>query len=280
MASLQDILTSPRTRRPIVMGILNVTPDSFSDGGEFYSPDAAIRQAERMIEQGADILDLGAESTRPGSQRVRAEEQIDRLKPVLHRVCQLASAAGVAVSIDTTRATVAEFAIGCGAQMVNDISAGREDPDLLPLVAADGAVGVVLMHMLGEPATMQVDPHYDDVVEDVRSFLADRIAAAVAAGVGADRVIVDPGIGFGKTLDDNLALLRGTDRLVSLGVPVLVGPSRKRFIGELTGEKIAADRLGGTIAACLEACRRGATIFRVHDVGPVRQALDVARALA
>jgi dihydropteroate synthase len=200
--------------------------------------------------------------------------QIERLSPVLADLAAL----GVPVSVDTTRAAVADFALGSGAAIINDVSAGRDDPGLSPLVASRGA-GLVLMHMLGQPATMQQAPHYRDVVGEVRDFLAGRIDAAVAAGVPRERVIVDPGIGFGKTVEHNLALLAGLGALAELGCPVLVGPSRKRFIGVLTGDERPTDRVSGTVAACLESLRRGATIFRVHDVAPLVAALKVACAI-
>jgi len=273
-ATVDEILKSHKTRRPIVMGVLNVTPDSFSDGGRFYDPAAAVAQALRMVAEGADVIDVGAESTRPGSARVSAAEQIRRLEPVLPEVAK----AGVRVSIDTTRAEVAAFAFDAGAEIVNDVSAGRDDPQLLPL-AASRAKALVLMHMLGEPKTMQVEPRYDDVVGEVREFLADRLAAAEKAGVQRRRCIVDPGIGFGKMLVHNLALLANVEELAGLGVPVMVGPSRKRFIGEITGEDSPDRRRGGSIAACLAAYGAGASIFRVHDVAEVVQALAVARAI-
>jgi len=272
--TLDEILVSHRGAGPAVMGILNVTPDSFSDGGRFFSPAEAIAQARRMVEEGAAVIDAGAESTRPGSARVPAGEQIERLRPILPELVGL----GAIISIDTTRAAVAEFALDAGAAIVNDVSAGRDDPELLPLVARRGAA-VVLMHMLGEPATMQQNPVYQDVVAEVRDFLAERLAAAQRAGVPRERCIVDPGIGFGKRLEHNLEILAGIGRLAELGRPVLVGPSRKRFLGELTGVQDPAGRLAGTLAACLEAWRGGATIFRVHDVGPVVQALAVAKAI-
>jgi len=274
-ATLDEILNSHRTHRPVVMGVLNVTPDSFSDGGEFLSPAAAVAQAQRMIADGAEIIDIGAESTRPGSDRVPAAEQIARLREVLSAVAKM----DVQVSIDTTLAEVASFALDSGATMINDVSAGRDDPDMLPLAGAR-KIPIALMHMLGRPKTMQQDPHYDNVVSEVRDFLAGRIAAAVAAGVPRDRIIIDPGIGFGKTLEHNLALLGGLEALVELGQPVLVGPSRKRFIGELTGRDDPAQRVAGTVAACLAARRNGATIFRVHDVRTVVDALTVADAVA
>lgn len=273
-ASLDDMLNSHRTRRAIVVGVLNVTPDSFSDGGRFLDSRAAVAQARRMIDDGADAIDIGAESTRPGSRRVGAEQQIRRLRDILPRV----AAAGALVSIDTTLSTVARFALDAGAAIVNDVSAGRDDPEMLPLVASRNAA-IVLMHMLGEPKTMQKDPRYDDVVRDVRAFLAERLAAAERAGVPAQRVVLDPGIGFGKRLEHNLALLAGLGRLAELGRPILVGPSRKRFLGELTGRREPDERGAGTIAACLEAFRRGATIFRVHEIGPLRDALLVERAI-
>ncbi len=272
--TVTDILASRRTGRAVVMGILNVTPDSFSDGGDFLAADAAVKQARRLADDGADVLDVGAESTRPGSARVEAGEQIARLGEVLPAAVDC----GLPVSIDTTRAEVARFALDAGAAIVNDVSAGRDDPAMLPLAAERGAP-VVLMHMLGEPKTMQADPRYDDVVAEVRAFLAERLDAAEAAGVPRERLIADPGIGFGKRLEHNLALLAGIGELASLDVPVLVGPSRKRFLGELAGGAEPGNRVAGTVAACLEARRRGATIFRVHDVAELRQALAVVEAV-
>jgi len=256
------------------MGVLNVTPDSFSDGGVFLAPEKALLQARILQQQGADIIDIGAESTRPGSEPVSSAEQIARLRDVLPGVVEL----GLHISIDTTSAQVAEFALRQGAQIINDVSAGRADPGMFGLAAETGAP-LILMHMLGEPKTMQADPRYENVVEEVFAFLSERIEAAVAAGVRRDRTIVDPGIGFGKRLEHNLSLLAGVERLVQLDRPVLVGPSRKRFIGELTGVEDPRQRGWGTVAACL-ACRRGgASLFRVHDVGGLRQALAVADAI-
>jgi dihydropteroate synthase len=274
-ATVEDILNSHRTRRAFVCGVLNVTPDSFSDGGAFLSPEAAVRQARRLAEEGADLIDVGAESTRPGSDRVPAGDQIDRLREVVPAVAGL----GVPVSIDTTLAEVAASALDAGAAVVNDVSAGRDDDEMLPLVAERG-VAAVLMHMLGAPKTMQADPQYVDVVAEVRDFLAERLAAAEAAGIVRERVILDPGIGFGKRLEHNLALLASVERLAALGRPVLVGPSRKRFIGELSGERDPRRRGAGTIAACLAARHGGATIFRVHDVAGTVQALRVDDAIA
>lgn len=272
--TLDDILRSHRTRRPIVAGILNVTPDSFSDAGQFFDPAVAVEHARQMVAGGADVLDLGAESTRPGSDRVSAADQIARLRDVLPAL----RGCGAVLSIDTTRAEVAEFALSNGAQIVNDVSAGRDDERLLEVVARAGC-GYVLMHMLGEPKTMQKDPHYADVVGEVKECLAARLAVAQAAGIDRTRCIVDPGIGFGKKLPHNLALLAGVDTLAKLGCPVMVGPSRKRFIGELTGQSDPAKRVWGTVGACLAAWHRGATIFRVHDVGELVQALKVAAAV-
>jgi dihydropteroate synthase len=256
------------------MGILNVTPDSFSDGGRFFDPAEALEQARRMLEEGAEVIDVGAESTRPGSRRIGADEQIRRLREVLPGLCGL----GAVVSVDTTRSEVAEFALGCGAGIINDVSAGRDDPRLLEVVA-DSPAALVLMHMLGEPATMQNDPRYDDVVAEVAEFLRGRVAAAVQAGVAAERCIVDPGIGFGKRLEHNLALLAGTARLAEMGRPVLVGASRKRFLGEITGRSEPGERVFATVGACAAAWQRGATIFRVHDAAATAEALAVLRAV-
>ena len=273
-ATIEDILDSHRTRRPVIVGILNVTPDSFSDGGKFLAPAAAVAAAEGMLAEGADVIDVGAESTRPGSDPVGPAEQIGRLREIIPAV----AATGEIVSIDTTSSEVAAFALDAGARIVNDVSAARDDPEMLPLVAERGPP-LVLMHMLGRPRTMQADPRYGDVVAEVRDFLAARLAAAEKAGIDTRRCIIDPGIGFGKRLEHNLALLAGAGALLELGRPVLVGPSRKRFIGELTGQDDPSQRAGGTVAACLVAWDRGATIFRVHDVGELAAAFTVARAV-
>lgn len=256
------------------MGVLNVTPDSFSDGGEFFDSGTAVARAERMLRDGADIIDIGAESTRPGSDPVQPDEQIARLRDVLTAVTDT----GATVSVDTTSAKVARFAMDAGAKLVNDVSASRHDPEM-PALLAERSAAVVLMHMLGEPKTMQQEPAYDDVVTEVRDFLRERLEAIVAAGVDRERVILDPGIGFGKLLEHNLSLLAGVDKLTELDRPVLVGPSRKRFIGELTGESDPHRRMPGTLAAVLEARRRGATLFRVHDVAETVQALTIADAI-
>jgi len=273
-ATLEQILDSHRTGRPVIMGILNVTPDSFSDGGEFVAPAGAVARAKQMLAEGADAIDIGAESTRPGSARVTPADQITRLREIVPAV----AAAGAIVSIDTTSSEVARFALDAGAAIVNDVSAGRDDPEMFPLAAARGAT-LVLMHMLGEPKTMQADPHYDDVVAEVRDFLAARLAAAKDAGVDSGKCILDPGIGFGKRLEHNLAILAGTAAFAELGRPILIGPSRKRFIGELTGQDDPAQRIPGTLAACLAAWNRGATIFRAHDVAELAAALAVASAV-
>lgn len=281
---IADILNSHRTGRTLVMGVLNVTPDSFSDGGDFIEPDRAADHARAMIAEGADIIDIGAESTRPGSDRVDTAGQIARLQDILPAVCDAAGQTGTLVSIDTTHAAVADFALQAGASLINDVSAGRDDPDLLAL-AAEASAPLVLMHMRGQPKTMQAEPHYDDVVRDVTRFLESRLAAAEDAGVPRSHCIVDPGIGFGKQLADNLALIAGLATLGELDCPILLGPSRKRFIGEIlataTGHDAPppADRLGGTLAACLAGRQAGATIFRVHDVGATVQALAVQRAI-
>ena len=272
--TVDEILNSHRTSRPVVMGVLNVTPDSFSDGGEFLAPAAAIQHAKDLIEEGADILDVGGESTRPGSEGVPPKQQIERLREVLPGVVEL----GVHVSIDTTSAQVAEFALETGAGIINDISAGRFDRDMFPL-AARRNVPIILMHMLGDPKSMQVDPRYDDVVAEVWNFLEARLGAAQAAGIPRNRCIVDPGIGFGKLLEHNLALLAEVGEFLTLGCAVLVGPSRKRFIGELTGQDDPQQRLPGALAAALAAWRHGATVFRVHDVRPLVEALKVAAAI-
>lgn len=256
-----------------VMGIVNVTPDSFSDGGEFLDPELAIRHGLELIEAGADVLDIGGESTRPGAKAVSAEEELRRVVPVVEGLVGT-----VPLSIDTAKASVAEAAINAGASIVNDVTGLRGDEGLAALCAGRG-VEVVLMHMLGTPRTMQDNPTYDDVVAEVRDFLLERADLAIEAGIAREKIWIDPGIGFGKTLEHNLALLEGTSVFVETGFPVLVGPSRKAFIGKVDGSK-EDHRLGGTIAACLSALRGGAGMVRVHDVGPVVQAIRVAEAIA
>jgi len=254
------------------MGVVNVTPDSFSDGGEFFDADAAVAHCRELLDQGADILDIGGESTRPGAQPVTAEEEARRVLPVVEG----AAAMGARISIDTTKVDVARRAIEAGASIVNDVSAFRFEPELAGMVAEAG-VECCLMHMLGEPRTMQENPRYDDVVSEVKAFLEERLEFATAAGVPEERVWLDPGIGFGKTVEHNLELLRRLDEIAAIGRPVVVGTSRKSFLGKLTG-KTEKDRLPGTIATNVLALERGARIFRVHDVAEVAEALKVAAA--
>jgi dihydropteroate synthase len=257
----------------ILMGVLNVTPDSFSDGGSFLHPELGARHARRLVADGAEIVDVGGESTRPGARAVSADEELARIGPVLERI----AADDVRVSIDTSKLAVAEAALDAGAEIVNDVTAFRAEPELAELCAERGC-GVVLMHMLGTPRTMQDDPTYDDVVDEVKAFLAERIGVALAAGISEERIWVDPGIGFGKTVDHNLELLRRLGELRELGRPICVGTSRKSFIGKITGREMD-ERLGGTIASNVIALANGAEVFRVHDVRPVREALKVAAAI-
>ncbi len=261
---------------PALFGILNVTPDSFSDGGDFLDPEAAARHAELLLDEGADAIDVGGESTRPGSDPVSEEEELRRVVPVVRRI--LEARPGAVVSVDTYRARTAEAALDAGARIVNDVTALRGDPRMAALVA-DAGCPVVLMHMLGEPKTMQREPRYDDVVGEVRHFLEERAGHADAAGVAAENIILDPGIGFGKTLAHNLTLLRRLDAIVGLGFPVLLGASRKRFLGSITGAEEAKGRVFGTVATTVLGYERGATHFRVHDVGANREALAVAQAV-
>jgi dihydropteroate synthase len=258
---------------PLIMGVVNVTPDSFSDGGEFLDADAAVAHAKRLAEEGAQIVDVGGESTRPGADPVPEEVELERVVPVVERVAQTL---GLEVSIDTAKLAVAEAAVQAGARIVNDVTAFRAAPELAGLVASAGAT-CCLMHMLGEPRTMQADPRYDEVVSDVKAFLEERLAFAVAEGVPEERVWLDPGIGFGKTLEHNLELLRRLDEIVAIGRPVVVGTSRKSFLGKITG-RAEKERLPGTIATNVIAYERGAQVFRVHDVAPVADALRVAAA--
>jgi dihydropteroate synthase len=257
---------------PVVMGIVNVTPDSFSDGGLWLDPARAIDHARRLVADGAGILDIGGESTRPGAGPVAAEEQLRRVVPVFEGLRGI----DARLSIDTTKATVAEAAVEAGADIVNDVTALRDDPDLAG-VCADKGVHVCLMHMLGEPRTMQDDPHYDDVVDDIKAFLEERLRYAVDEGIAEDRVWLDPGIGFGKTVDHNLTLLGRLDELAAIGRPIVVGTSRKGFIGKISGQEIEG-RVPGTIATNVIALANGAEVFRVHDVAAVAQALQLAAA--
>jgi dihydropteroate synthase len=266
----------PLGERTLVMGIVNVTPDSFSDGGMFEDAEAAITHGLRLLEEGADALDVGGESTRPGSDPVPEDEERRRVLPVLEGLRREAPEA--LLSVDTRKATVASEGLASGADVVNDIGAGM-DPEMFDVVASAGA-GMVLMHMQGEPKTMQADPHYDDVVTDVRGYLAERLEAAGAARIGRDRLCIDPGIGFGKNLEHNLALLRSIGSFRELGVPVLAGVSRKRFIGELSGSDDPAGRLEGSVAAAVWCATQGVELVRVHDVGPTVRALRVVDAIA
>jgi dihydropteroate synthase len=257
-----------------IMGVVNVTPDSFSDGGTFEEPADAIRHAQRLVAEGATIVDVGGESTRPGASSVPADEELRRVLPVIEGIAELDL--GAQISIDTMKLEVAEAAVDAGATYVNDVTAFRHDPEIAGLVA-DRGLDCCLMHMLGEPRTMQEDPRYNDVVSDVKAFLEERLSAAVAAGVPEDRVQLDPGIGFGKTVAHNLELLRRLDEIVAIGRPVVLGTSRKSFLGKITGRDVAG-RVPGTIATCVLGLERGARVFRVHDVAAVADALAVAAA--
>jgi len=263
-----------RFPRPSVMGVINVTPDSFSDGGVHLRADAAVASAWRMLDDGAAIVDVGGESTRPGAAGVDAEEELRRVVPVLEGL------AGAPVSIDTSKAEVARRALALGAELVNDVTALRADP-ALAAVAAEAGAYVCLMHMRGEPRTMQTDPRYDDVVAEVKRFLEERLVFAVAAGIAEDRICLDPGIGFGKTVEHNFELIRRLDELVAIGRPILVGFSRKSSLGRILGDPAA--RTGSTAAsvgAAVSAYDRGATILRAHDVREHVEALAAAKAVS
>ncbi len=256
-----------------LMGVVNVTPDSFSDGGLFLEPEAAIAHGAQLAREGAAILDVGGESTRPGADEVGVEEELARTQPVVSDLAAL----GHRVSIDTSKSAVAEAALDAGAAIVNDVTALRGDPEIAALCADRGA-GLVLMHMQGTPRTMQEAPSYDDVVDEVKAFLAERTEIAVAAGVREERIWLDPGIGFGKTLEHNFELLRRLGELRELGRPLVVGTSRKSFIGKIDGSE-AGERIGGTIASSVLAAAEGADVLRVHDVAEVAQAIKVAAAV-
>jgi dihydropteroate synthase len=271
----QWLLEPPASRRPLVMGVLNVTPDSFSDGGRFASPEAAAAHALQLVDDGADLIDIGGESTRPGSRAVDAQEQVRRVLPVFK---SLAGRLPAVLSIDTTWQAVAEAAVDSGAHLINDISAGLADPGMLTLAACRG-LPIVLMHMQGTPQTMQLDPRYTDVVSEVRDFLIARGQAAQAAGIHPERILFDPGIGFGKAAEHNLTLLRDLRRLADLGRPLLVGTSRKGFIGRITGEVEPAARVMGTAASVAWAVANGAAIVRVHDVEAMSRVVRVVRAI-
>jgi dihydropteroate synthase len=280
--SLIDALSAPRVLpglprdRAAVMGVLNVTPDSFSDGGKFTAPDAAIAHAHAMVAAGADILDIGGESTRPGAVVVPEDEEIARTAPIIAAL----RSAGVAVpiSVDTRKAAVAHAALSAGATMLNDVSAMIYD-DGMAEVARTSGTPICLMHAQGDPETMQKDPHYDDVLLDVFDHLAERVAAAEAAGIAKSRIIIDPGVGFGKTQAHNLALIRGLSLFHTLGCPILLGVSRKRFIGNISGAERAEDRASGSVCVALEGIRQGVQIIRAHDIEEHRQAFALWRAV-
>lgn len=279
---VRDALSAPRAAFgglrmdvPQVMGILNVTPDSFSDGGRFLAPEAALAQARAMAEA-ADVLDIGGESTRPGAAEVAVAEEVERTAPVIAAL--RAGGLGCPISIDTRKAAVAQAALGAGAGIVNDVAAMGFDPEMASVVAGSGAP-IILMHSIKTPATMQDDPQYEDVLLDVYDFLKARIEAAEAAGIARDRIMVDPGIGFGKTADHNLALVRRLSLFHALGVPVLLGVSRKRFIGTIGREPVAERRVAGSLAVALAGVAQGAQVLRVHDVAETRQALRLWQAV-
>ncbi|MDP9456417.1 MAG: dihydropteroate synthase [Actinomycetota bacterium] len=261
---------------PVLFGILNVTPDSFSDGGEFFGAAPAVSHAERLLDEGAHAIDIGGESTRPGSDPVSPEEEARRVVPVVRGI--LEARPGTRISVDTYRASTAGAALDAGAAIINDVTALGGDPRMAGLVA-ERRCPVVLMHMLGEPKTMQENPHYDDVVREVRDYLAAKAEEAISAGVDPANVILDPGIGFGKTMKHNLELLDRLETLVELGFPVLVGTSRKGFLGKITGSEDPKARVFGTVATSVMSYERGATLFRVHDVRANREALEVAAAV-
>lgn len=257
-----------------VMGVLNVTPDSFSDGGRFVVANAAIAHGLELASDGADIIDVGGESTRPGAEPVSAAEELRRVVPVIEGLVE--AGLDAAISIDTSKVAVAAAALDAGASIVNDVTAFRAEPELAALVS-ERNVACCLMHMQGEPRTMQRSPRYDDVVGEVKAFLEQRVTHALHAGIARERIIVDPGIGFGKTLEHNLELLARLDELTELGLPILIGTSRKSFLGRIVGRE-NADLLAATIATCVMAFERGASIFRVHEPRPVADALAIAAA--
>jgi dihydropteroate synthase len=271
--SLADAAT-PTHGDFVLMGVVNVTPDSFSDGGVFFAPDEAVAHGLQLAREGAGILDIGGESTRPGAQPVSADEERRRVEPVIEGL--VARRVPARISIDTSKSTVAAAAIAGGATIVNDVTALRGSPEMAGIVA-DRGVELCLMHMLGEPRTMQQDPRYDDVVSEVKEFLEERLAFAVSEGVPEERIMLDPGIGFGKRLEHNLELLARLSELAAIGRPIVIGTSRKSFIGRLTGREVDR-RLAGTIATNVIAYERGARIFRVHEVEPLLDALKVTAA--
>jgi dihydropteroate synthase len=260
-------------RRPLLMGIVNVTPDSFSDGGQFLDPQAAIDHAQKLVAEGADLVDIGGESTRPHAQPVSEQQELDRVLPVIEAVCKRIS---VPVSIDTSKAAVASAAVAVGAENINDVTALRGDPEILDVVHRTGAA-ICVMHMQGTPQTMRHSPHYENVVDEVFGFLREARDRLIAAGISQSRICVDPGIGFGKTSQHNLTLLANCWRLLELGCPVLVGHSRKSFLGHVLGDE-SADRTAATIGVSCALASQGVQILRVHDVAQVRQALTLFEA--
>jgi dihydropteroate synthase len=274
-SSLLDRAAGRRAADFTIMGVVNVTPDSFSDGGRYIEPRKAIAHGLELAAEGAAVVDVGGESTRPGALPVDADEELARVLPVIEGL--VAAATDAQISIDTSKASVASKALDAGATFVNDVTALRGDPGMVSLVASSGA-DLCLMHMLGEPRTMQEDPRYDDVVSEVKAFLEDRLRVAVQGGVPEERILLDPGIGFGKTAAHNLELVERLDEIVALGRPVVIGASRKSFIGRITGREDPFDRVAGTVAVNVLAYERGARVFRVHDVAPSRDALAMAAA--
>jgi len=264
-------------RPAVVMGIVNVTPDSFSDGGEFLDTHRAVEHAHRFIGEGAEIVDIGGESTRPGAMPVSADEEIRRVIPV---ICKLVCGAGprVAISVDTMKPAVARAALDAGASIINDVGANRDDPDMWHVVREVGA-GYVLMHMQGMPATMQRAPHYENIVQDVAKFYDERLTRLRGCGVSDEQIVLDPGIGFGKTCEHNLELLAGLGHFRTYQRPLLVGASRKGFIGQVTGASATAERLPGSLACAIAAVQAGAQIIRTHDVAATRQALRMLEAI-
>jgi dihydropteroate synthase len=267
---------------PKIMGIVNVTPDSFSDGGQCLDPDAAVEHAWQLAEQGADILDVGGESTRPGAEPVPVEEELRRVIPV---IAQLAKRTDVPISIDTTKAVVAREALAAGASIVNDVSAGTCDPEMIPLWAGSDC-GLILMHMQGTPQTMQLDPRYEDVVNEIREYLRQRVASLSRAGIAEERIVIDPGIGFGKTAEHNLEILSRIGDLRALGRPVLIGHSRKRFLGKIlrsrndAADRTVDERLAGTIGVSIALAEQHVDLLRVHDVAAVKDALTAWHTVA
>jgi len=266
--------TLPLGSKALIMGILNVTPDSFSDGGRFIDPLITVDQAQEMIAEGADIIDIGGESTKPGASYVGEEEEIARIRPI---VDALGKCTDIPISIDTRKASVAQVALDCGASLVNDVSAFQDDSRMAHVVQTSGA-GVVLMHRQGHSLTMQEAPHYEDVIGEVSSFLSERVAMARSNGIPADHIIIDPGIGFGKTCTHNLKILANLEKFTELQQPLMVGISRKRFIGELTGRSVG-EREMGNAAVIATAVWLGASILRVHDVAAMKDVIQMAQAL-